>query len=73
MSVVVVVEVVPEVQVKFRIKRKIISSEKMARLLVFVLCASMVTTQRNGNVVKKEGGESQVTHVRHCATSFVSF
>lgn len=29
----------------------------MARLLVFVLCASMVTTQRNGNVVKSEKGE----------------
>lgn len=28
----------------------------MARLLVFVLCASMVTTQRNGNAVKN-GGE----------------
>lgn len=27
----------------------------MARLLVFVLCASMVTTQRNGNVVKERG------------------
>ncbi|CRK95652.1 CLUMA_CG009110, isoform A [Clunio marinus] len=27
----------------------------MARLLVFVLCASMVTTQRNGNVVKDRG------------------
>lgn len=30
----------------------------MARLLVFVLCASMVTTQRNGNAVKN-GGESR--------------
>lgn len=27
----------------------------MARLLVFILCASMVTTQRNGNVVKDKG------------------
>lgn len=27
----------------------------MARLLVFVLCASMVTTQRNGNIVKDRG------------------
>lgn len=28
---------------------------EMARLLVFILCASMVTTQRNGNVVKDKG------------------
>lgn len=32
----------------------------MARLLVFVLCASMVTTQRNGNAIKSDGGESKV-------------
>lgn len=31
----------------------------MARLLVFVLCASMVTTQRNGNVVKDRGPDEQ--------------
>lgn len=34
----------------------------MARLLVFVLCASMVTTQRNGNVVKDKG-ELQVVKI----------
>lgn len=37
----------------------------MARLLVFVLCASMVTTQRNGNVVK-DRGELQM-QMRDCA------
>lgn len=27
----------------------------MARMLVFVLCASLVATQRNGNIVKERG------------------
>lgn len=27
----------------------------MARLLVLILCISMATTQRNGNIVKERG------------------
>lgn len=44
----------------------------MARLLVFVLCASMVTTQHNGNVVKDRGelGKSPFVIARTAITVF---
>ena len=48
-----------ESRIKFKKTRDLIQA-KMARLLVFVLCASMVTTQRNGNAIKNDRGESEL-------------